>query len=478
MPGPAPQLGLAPRDDVSSNPRFLDQITIASSWLVADTLHNEGAIRSGWGFLLGLGSTDSSRQSRPFAAPALRFKVKANGSAGSIAITELVDERDGDWLESLSGGPASGGGSGVSRGSRGRPGKRRGLVPLGPEQRPPQSARRGGIELPKGPRRPARIRRCAFRPGVVLAIQGRLEEAVASHKKALAPSSADAHNNLGMTLCQLGRLDEGIESLRHAVECDPGHPMAAANLGHVLAARGKHGEVAEVFRAIARLRPDNLVARLRLGEALLNLNELDEARTCFEVALRLAPASPAALTGLGLVLVRLKRFDEAIPSLRRAIEIEPDEPGASAILAKVLSALGRFDESLGVYETLLRLRPDDAETHHNRGFVLDELRRGDEAVASYGRAIRLAPGHAEAHHNRGVVLGKLARYDEAIASFEEAIRLEPDYPEARRNLALALLTLGELERGWQEFEWRWRCSDLTMPSHPRPLWQGEPLQGR
>src|SRR5271157_1604912 len=85
MPGPAPQLGVAPRDDVRSNPSSLDQITIASSWLVADTLHNEGAFRSGWGFLLGLGPTDFSGQSRPIAAPALRFKVRANGSAGSIA---------------------------------------------------------------------------------------------------------------------------------------------------------------------------------------------------------------------------------------------------------------------------------------------------------------------------------------------------------------------------------------------------------
>src|SRR5271157_2532660 len=77
MPGPAPQLGLAPRDDVRSNPSSLHQITITSSWLVADTLHNEGAFRSGWGFLLGLGPTDFSRQSRPFAAPPPHLEVRS-----------------------------------------------------------------------------------------------------------------------------------------------------------------------------------------------------------------------------------------------------------------------------------------------------------------------------------------------------------------------------------------------------------------
>jgi tetratricopeptide (TPR) repeat protein len=315
--------------------------------------------------------------------------------------------------------------------------------------------------------------------GVVLAIQGRLEDAIASYKAALtlAPRSADAHNNLGMALCRLGRLVEGTQNLLQAVESDPGHPMAASNLGQVLAARGNYGEMADVFRSILRRRPDHLVARLRLGEALLYLNELDEARNCFEAALRLAPASSAALVGLGLILVRLKRFDEAVSILKRVVEINPEEQGAHAVLAKALTALGRFDEALAVYDTVLRLRPDDPEANHNRGFVLDELRRCDEALASYEQAIRLAPGHSEAHHNRGVVLGKLARYDEAIASFDEAIRLAPDYAEARRNRALALLTLGKLEQGWREFEWRWRCSDLAMPAHPRPLWNGEPVPG-
>src|SRR5271157_795302 len=481
MPGPAPQLGVAPRDDVRSNPSSLDQITIASSWLVADTLHNEGAFRSGWGFLLGLGPTDFSGQSRPIAAPALRLEVKANGLAESIAASRnrLMNALAFGWNHHQAGRYPE-----ADRVCRE-------VLEADPENAGAwYLLGLNNVRLNRLAEAESSFRKVlAVRPefadahsdlGVVLAIQGRLEEAAASHKEALAlaPSSANAHNNLGLTLCQLGRLDEGIESLGHAVRCYPDHPMAASNLGHVLAAQGKHGEMAEVFRAIVQLRPDHLVARLRLGEALLNLKELDEARTCFEVALNLAPASPGALTGLGLVLFRLKRFDEAILSLRRAIEIEPGEPGASAILAKALSALGRFDESLDVYETVLRLRPDDAQAHHNRGFVLDELRRGDEAVASYDRAIRLAPGHAEAHHNRGVVLGKLARHAEAIASFDEAVRLESDYPEARRNRALALLTLGELERGWQEFEWRWRCSDLTMPSHPRPLWQGEPLQGR
>jgi hypothetical protein len=35
-----------------------------------------------------------------------------------------------------------------------------------------------------------------------------------------------------------------------------------------------------------------------------------------------------------------------------------------------------------------------------------------------------------------------------------------------------------LEEGWEEYEWRWKCKDVTMPAFEQPLWDGSPLDGR
>ena len=37
---------------------------------------------------------------------------------------------------------------------------------------------------------------------------------------------------------------------------------------------------------------------------------------------------------------------------------------------------------------------------------------------------------------------------------------------------------GDFEKGWSEYEWRWRCSTVLPRPFPQPLWQGEPLDGR
>jgi hypothetical protein len=41
-----------------------------------------------------------------------------------------------------------------------------------------------------------------------------------------------------------------------------------------------------------------------------------------------------------------------------------------------------------------------------------------------------------------------------------------------------MLLDGDLEAGWEEFEWRWRKKDAQPRSFTQPLWDGSPLEGR
>jgi hypothetical protein len=58
------------------------------------------------------------------------------------------------------------------------------------------------------------------------------------------------------------------------------------------------------------------------------------------------------------------------------------------------------------------------------------------------------------------------------------VDLAPDYAEAHVNRALTRLHVGDWQRGWQEFEWRWRTADALPRGLAQPWWRGEPLAGR
>lgn len=111
----------------------------------------------------------------------------------------------------------------------------------------------------------------------------------------------------------------------------------------------------------------------------------------------------------------------------------------------------------------------------NRGAALLEEDKFTEAQALFEKAGELAPNRAEVYNNMGnVATGENRLYD-AIEHYEHAIRLAPELADAHMNLGMAWLKLGELPRGFREFEWRWQTRQFTpfMPPHPR--WDGSTL---
>ncbi len=56
--------------------------------------------------------------------------------------------------------------------------------------------------------------------------------------------------------------------------------------------------------------------------------------------------------------------------------------------------------------------------------------------------------------------------------------MRPDYPDAYMNRALTYLLQGDFERGWTDYEWRWKCKDFNARNFQQPRWGGEPLEGR
>ena len=289
----------------------------------------------------------------------------------------------------------------------------------------------------------------AMQEAVQLHQQGQLRDAEKLYARVLkaAPDTFDALHLLGLVKAQSGHMGEAYRLMSAALKINPDAPDALMNLANVLHALKRDAEALGTLDKAAALRPGDPAIIHHRGNALIALNRPAEALACFEAVLAREPRHGDALINRGVALAALDRPQEALASFDAALALAPNHPGAL----------------------------------YNRGNALLALGRDAEALAAFDRALALTPNHVTALNNRGRSLQALNRHDEAVISFDQAIAVQKDYADAHFNRALSLLTLGDLRRGFADYEWRWKRSGMTdsRRNYRGALWLGEyPLGGR
>ena len=247
--------------------------------------------------------------------------------------------------------------------------------------------------------------------------------------------------------------------------------IAHANAGRV-------GDALSCFRRAISVRPELAQAHHNLGVAYAQQGRPEDALASLRRALELQPNYPEAHFNLANTLSGLGRRDEAIAQLRQAISLRPDYPEALSNLGLALTEAGQPAEAAVLLRQAVRLRHDYPEAHNNLGLALADLGRFDEAIQCFEQTLRINPRYSHAHVNLGSAYKEQGRCEEALACYDLALRYESDSPSTCWNRSLALLQMGDFERGWKEYEWRWRKKDARPRKCTQPAWDGSPLEGR
>ena len=109
-----------------------------------------------------------------------------------------------------------------------------------------------------------------------------------THTLACASESYVAHNNLGLVLAVQGKLDDAVQHWERALVLKPDSVETHINLGNALAIQGKLDEANQQYERALQLKPDSAEILMNLGNALADQGKLTEAIPRFQQALILA----------------------------------------------------------------------------------------------------------------------------------------------------------------------------------------------
>lgn len=315
--------------------------------------------------------------------------------------------------------------------------------------------------------------------------QDKYDEAIAIYEQFIEadPTVISNYGKLGLALLLAGREEEAqacwLSVLLEGIENQSAELIELLEREGIQRLEGgKYEQAEKIYWQIIELAPNYAIAYKNLGNALLNQGKLEDAIAYYQQGIALAPNDAITYYHLGIIFHQQDKLEEAIDCYQKSLAISPDSATVFNNLGNAWQRKGKLEEAIACYQKSLNLDNNQILTYHNLGSALNVQGRVEEALVSFQQALTLDPNNVESYHNFAIFYQDTRQYKKALACCDRALEIDPNNPEIHWNRALILLKLGDYERGFIEYEWRWQRKQNPPRTLPKPIWDGSDLAGK
>ena len=206
--------------------------------------------------------------------------------------------------------------------------------------------------------------------GVALANMGHLDQALADYTKALEIDSNlyGAVNNRGSAFYRKGDYDRAISDFTRAIDLNPYLEVTYSNRGIVWIKKGLLKRAISDFNKAVEINPYSYEAHYNRGTANASIGSWGRAIKDFSKALDLNPKSYGAYDKLARILASCpdgsyRNGEQAVKYAKKAMELNPDTQHLDT-LAMALAEVGRFEDAVYVMERVVSTLADQKEVEN------------------------------------------------------------------------------------------------------------------
>ncbi len=257
--------------------------------------------------------------------------------------------------------------------------------------------------------------------------------------------------NTAKTFLTQSNIQLAVTLLNYVLQSDPNNLSALEQFYNILKEHKKYDDALNVLEKLITVggKLDNVLTNCLLEKIAL-LSFLDRVSDAINAATALVEAGNRkdGLLQRALLYYTHKEYNKAARDFEKVLIEEHNNVHALVALS-------------GIY--LIVKTPEDW------------LEKAQETLE---KALQYEP-------NNAVVLSNLAfshrftgKTSEALSLFKKSIALDPNNAETRYNCSLVLLAVGNLDKGWEEYEWRWKTPAQKPRHFANTVWTGEMITGK
>lgn len=244
--------------------------------------------------------------------------------------------------------------------------------------------------------------------------------------------------------------------------------------GNNLFRKEKYEDAAFYYRKALKLNPTCSHTCFNLGQAYYWSKNYQKALQYYKKTIQLNPDHVRAYVQIGKLFFDVKQYNDAVIPLKKAIKLDPANTEIHLLLARIYNYQQRCSKALKTLEKGLVIEPHNINLEFEKANTYNTLNRLEEALEIYRDLDKKAPNNPSIIYNIAFTLKKLGYVTESIPYYNRTLELKPDHSDAWFSRGLAYLVLGDFEKGWEGYEWRYhKPENGSLRSYTQPRWNGK-----
>ena len=246
---------------------------------------------------------------------------------------------------------------------------------------------------------------------------------------------------MGMAKYRTGKIEDSIICINQAIELEPENYKYYLDLGDIYKAKKEYKIALEKYNKVLKIDPKNVEA-------------------CFKAA---------------VVFHLMRIFTSAFKMGVMALTLDKNNIPYKLFLAKCLDEMHDFNEAMKIYDDILLENNQSIQALFDKADLLRRMFKYNEALECASLAFNLDKKNINYYLLMSTILKDMKKIKEGIDYLNKGLLIKPDSPQAQFNKSIMLLGLGDFDKGWDLYDWRWKLKDLEdkIKFTKKPMWNKE-----